>query len=703
MADVDLLRSMEETQEALHLFLNNEFDKAREKTRPLAPKSIYHSLGYTGILFLQAVMTFDNADIEAAVAAAKQCLDLCQVYRRHTSITTTLTSSINKAMLRTSSLATGTTGSEEAAKNREYDDLTELEIHAELVYAECLLLRSILTFIQDENLVSFIKGGLKIRACYQSYKECLRIYRRRDWKLEEPDDSKEAKARIKRNSALKMHFDSGVKMGMGAFNVIISLLPPRVMRLLEIAGFSGNKSWGLKQLEEGFLMQESLRSPLCGTILLNYHTLISYVVGTGDGDLDFAEKILEMALEKHPKGALFLFYAGRLQEMRGNLDQAIDKFESSIDSQSLWQQFHHICFWELMWCYAFKGDWLLAMKYAEKLAKESRWSPATYTFHKAAFLIMVDTQLSCKPDSSSGHATSLMQAVPKMTQRIAGKSLPIEKFAVRKVKRYLAQGNYLVLPGYELMYVWNGFAVLGTNASVLIPSVHQRVESTLASLSPSSPFFVEDQSLCLLLSGLCNRYLGKFSEAEANFKKVLNNHKGLKDEMVYILPYATAELGFMHMQMQNYEQARHYFEHAKNHYKGYSLESRLHFRLHSALHKISHILDGFVSPDVVSDNSETNSPQFNYSPDTFTFPSLNDDTLKGSDAIMNDGMAFPFGTPDGTNANLVEEGASSVPQFDDASTSKKTLTSHSSTSSIRSACSECSSEDERLNEWHDCQ
>ena len=56
-------------------------------------------------------------------------------------------------------------------------------MHSELVYAECLLLRSILTFIQDENLVSFIKGGLKIRSCYQSYKECLRIYRRRDWKV----------------------------------------------------------------------------------------------------------------------------------------------------------------------------------------------------------------------------------------------------------------------------------------------------------------------------------------------------------------------------------------------------------------------------------------------------------------------------------------------------------------------------------------
>ena len=47
--------------------------------------------------------------------------------------------------------------------------LTE-EIHAELCYAECLMIRAFLTFIQDENLISFVKGGLKIRECYKVYK-----------------------------------------------------------------------------------------------------------------------------------------------------------------------------------------------------------------------------------------------------------------------------------------------------------------------------------------------------------------------------------------------------------------------------------------------------------------------------------------------------------------------------------------------------
>ena len=36
--------------------------------------------------------------------------------------------------------------------------------------------------------------------------------------------------------------------------------------------------------------------------------------------------------------------------------------------------------------------------------------------------------------------------------------------------------------------------------------------------------------------------------------KVLANEKHLKDEMIYLLPYTTAEIGFLHLQQENYEQ-----------------------------------------------------------------------------------------------------------------------------------------------------
>ena len=72
----------------------------------------------------------------------------------------------------------------------------------------------------------------------------------------------------------------------------------------------------------------------------------------------------------------------------------------------------------------------------------------------------------------------LMRLVPSWKQKIAGKSLPMEKFAIRKSERFLEQGNYLVLPALELIYVWNGFKVIGKSWQMVEP-VYVLVEKEL--------------------------------------------------------------------------------------------------------------------------------------------------------------------------------------------------------------------------------
>lgn len=67
--------------------------------------------------------------------------------------------------------------------------------------------------------------------------------------------------------------------------------------------------------------------------------------------------------------------------------QAIDLFHQSIESQSEWRQFHHLCYWELAFCYAFNGQWSKAAEYAQKLYKENRWSRATYAYMTAIFVL----------------------------------------------------------------------------------------------------------------------------------------------------------------------------------------------------------------------------------------------------------------------------------------------------------------------------
>ena len=44
------------------------------------------------------------------------------------------------------------------------------EADAELCYAKCLLLRAVLNFVEDETLISLVKGGLKVKTCYSCYR-----------------------------------------------------------------------------------------------------------------------------------------------------------------------------------------------------------------------------------------------------------------------------------------------------------------------------------------------------------------------------------------------------------------------------------------------------------------------------------------------------------------------------------------------------
>ena len=57
-------------------------------------------------------------------------------------------------------------------------------------------------FLKDENLISFIRGALKIRMCYQTYNYCQKISDRM-----KPTEK-------------NMHFIGGVLLGCGFFNVV---------------------------------------------------------------------------------------------------------------------------------------------------------------------------------------------------------------------------------------------------------------------------------------------------------------------------------------------------------------------------------------------------------------------------------------------------------------------------------------------------
>ncbi|XP_057697709.1 tetratricopeptide repeat protein 39A isoform X2 [Corythoichthys intestinalis] len=529
----DLSLALKDCMAALDLFLQNDFEEAQARLRPRIKDSMYHALTYATFLEMQAMMTFEPQHILEAGDTMKEAQAICQRHRKK--------SSFSKGF-------------------------TEDEIHAEVCYAECLLQRAALTFLQDENMISFIKGGIKVRNSYQTYKELHKVL--------------ESTAYTHGDN--HFHFEGGVKLGVGAFNLMISMLPTRMLKLLEFVGFSGNKEFGLQQLQDG-CAESTFRSFLCNMLLLCYHTFMSFILGTGEGDVEDAEKLLEPYLKKYPKGSIFLFFAGRIEEIKGNLDAAIKRFEECCEAQQQWKQFHHMCYWELMWCFTYQRHWKMAYFYADLLSKENSWSKATYAYMKAAYLSML-TEDDCLTFGET--ALTLFRQVQGLKQKIAGKSLPTEKFAIRKARRYLTENHVpLPVPPLEMMYIWNGYTIIGKQKE-LTENMLKTLDEAQAKLESMEryEFSFDDQCLLSLLKGLCLKHLGHHDEAEHYFTLVLCNETQIKYDH-YLVPNAMLEHSLLCLEQGRNDEAVKLLEAAKQNYKNYSMESRTQFRIQAALHK----------------------------------------------------------------------------------------------------------------------
>jgi hypothetical protein len=78
-----------------------------------------------------------------------------------------------------------------------------------------------------------------------------------------------------------------------------------------------------------------------------------------------------------------------------------------------------------------------------------------------------------------------MDEIPKLTKKIAGKSLPIEKLCSRKARKFHSQENRLFLPAMELAYVFGSLS--HTPRKSLLTTLLPRIDRMLGKLEASEP------------------------------------------------------------------------------------------------------------------------------------------------------------------------------------------------------------------------
>uniref|UniRef100_A0A914E5Y7 Tetratricopeptide repeat protein 39B n=1 Tax=Acrobeloides nanus TaxID=290746 RepID=A0A914E5Y7_9BILA len=307
-------------------------------------------------------------------------------------------------------------------------------------------------------------------------------------------------------------------------------------------------------------------------VLLCWHLIATFFVGGDNPDIPLCKRLLAPLIENYPNGAIILFIRARLYLVSGDVDNAIYFYNKSIRAQDTYQQFHHICYWELTFAYSYLQKWDRAANNAKRLLDESKWSRCVYTY-MLAIIIYADEHTPKRIET----VRTLFQRVPNLRLRIAGKSIPVEKFCERKAQRFLRIGK-LYFSHYEFIYFWCGFSIC---TPIFIENILHDIELKWR-VDPSED--TNDQCLYMFLKGVCLKALRRSEEAETCFLKILEL-EGLLTDYYYIAPNACFELALTRAELGRGDEMEVLLTRALA-YRGYSLETKLHFRIHGTLEGI---------------------------------------------------------------------------------------------------------------------
>ncbi|KAI6104952.1 hypothetical protein EDD16DRAFT_242267 [Pisolithus croceorrhizus] len=360
--------------------------------------------------------------------------------------------------------------------------MTDVERHAELMYAEGLYYKSLVGIVYSGDWLSFIKEMLNMRTILSTYRQLGRYLEAADaaYTASHCQDSSDSLDAPLEDPSIDRHFRSGVYVGLGLSHLALSLMPSRILTIVELFGYRGDRMEGLRLLgkvggwnsgdDKDIVPQseEGLRRPMCDMSLLIFHLVLSTYTFEGV-DVNLARRIVEWNLKTYPNGVFFLFGAGRLALVCSQPERALEYYAKAAQCQSQYRNLQHISWWESAIANFALWDVKASKEWWSRLRAEATWSKATYTYGEAACLASLGEHAA---------AADLMAKVTGLRQRIAGKSIPVEKFAARKARKYLAQGNHLVLPAMELAYVFSALSHAPQKVVLekMIPSVREALE-----------------------------------------------------------------------------------------------------------------------------------------------------------------------------------------------------------------------------------
>ncbi|XP_024129085.1 tetratricopeptide repeat protein 39C [Oryzias melastigma] len=561
----DPLNDAELALKGINMLLNNEFRRSDELFRTHRSRSPLMSFGASFVSFLNAMMTFEEEKMQMAFQSLKATEKLCE--------------SANIGVIET--IKSKIKGNVDAQRS----GMAVVDrLQRQVIIADCQVYLAVLSFIKQE-LSGYIKGGWILRKAWKMYNKCYNDIthlqegsRRRASEQQErstSEPSNRSPSSLPGPSASQKHdgvspealdrLKGSVSFGYGLFHLCISMVPPHLLKIVNLLGFPGDRQQGLSALTFASESKD-MKAPLATLALLWYHTVVQPFFALDGADtqagLTEAKSILQQKEPLYPNSSLFMFFKGRVQRLECQISSALTSFSYALDLASDQREIQHVCLYEIGWCSMIELNYGEAYRAFERLKTESRWSQCYYAYLTGA----------CQGATGDLEgAVAVFKDVQKLFKR---KNNQIELFSTKRSEKLRSSSlskELCVLAVIEILYLWKALPNCSTAKLHAMTDVLQMI----------------DDVSCL---GLKNLLLGAISKCLHNTKEAIQYfHLAATDEVgglsnSYVQPYSCYELACVLLNSpETAGKGQMLMLQAKEDYTGYDFENRLHVRIHSAL------------------------------------------------------------------------------------------------------------------------
>ena len=404
------------------------------------------------------------------------------------------------------------------------ENLTREQRSIELVYRQIAILRAMLRILScgESSIFVLIRQLVKIRSSYVAYK-AMHYWLLRNSREREGDPD----------------LFSLCAFGMGIFNILGSLVTPRLQQTCHAIGFDGDKDLAVSILESGVAC-DGVMSPLCKAVLTISYTYFGPIMEISLPVLNSApDELVRQELETYGSGIYFAFIKGRHQMGQCRVREALRSLDEGVRLNTEFRAATFFLSWEKLMIELVLEDFAAAAATAEYLLRNSKWSPSFFAY-AAGICHMAFGDLE--------KTARYFELAQSGRRKFVGKTVPVEKFILRKIHKYKAHTG-LTVPHYELSIVWSTFKYLGRQD---LQDVLRRLDADV-----TSPYYLDDLCLIKFVRCMCYKHLGQYAECSVLLEEILCTPLA---HDLYLRPLSHAEYGHVLLLTQRYCEAERQFD-----------------------------------------------------------------------------------------------------------------------------------------------